>query len=287
MKKIFFGRMFCLCIILVIFIICVCKDLNAGAKRAIVVGASSGMGRAVAKILAKEGYILGLVSRRVHLLESLQEEIPTKSFIKRIDVSEHDLARRQLKELIDQMGGALDLILISISAFEDIQYEANEWVKEKKIIDVDLKGFWAIAHTALEHFEKQKFGHLVGISSISGLIGAGACPEYSGAKAFISKYLQGVRNKMIHKGIPIFVTDIIPGWVDVESYSLSEQPGTYWVSSVEKAACQICEAIRTKKKVAYITKRWELIASLLKANADLLDGFYDFHVFHDLVLNKD
>ena len=92
-----------------------------------------------------------------------------------------------------------------------------------------------MAHTAVEFFEKQKSGHLVGISSISGLRGSGYCPVYSGAKAFISRYLEGVRNKMIQNKIPVYVTDIMPGWVDVEHTTFSEIPGTYWVATLEKA----------------------------------------------------
>ncbi|MBT6528565.1 SDR family NAD(P)-dependent oxidoreductase, partial [bacterium] len=85
-------------------------------KKAIVIGASSSMGRQVAKLLGNEGeYEVGLVARRRDRLESLSKEITSKTYIKCIDVSEYAKARNQLEELIDQMGG-IDLMLISISA---------------------------------------------------------------------------------------------------------------------------------------------------------------------------
>jgi short-subunit dehydrogenase len=158
--------------------------------------------------------------------------------------------------------GGLNLILISVSCYSEID-DPYSYVNEKKTLDVDLVGFWAMANTALNFFEKQKSGHLVGISSINGLRGSGYCPAYCGSKAFISKYLEGVRNKMIQNKIPIYVTDIIPGWVDVEHTTFSKIAGTYWVAPLEKAAQQIFDAIKHKKKIAYITKRQWFIALLL------------------------
>ena len=111
---------------------------------------------------------------------------------------------------------------------------------------------------------------MVGISSTSGLRGDAKCPVYSGAKAFISRYLEGVRNQMIQKNIPIYVTDIIPGWVEIEAEDVHKIPGAYWVATTQKAAQQICDAIKAKKKKAYITKRWQLIAWLYDITPDFI-----------------
>jgi short-subunit dehydrogenase len=227
--------------------------------KAIVVGATSGMGRQLAKLLAKD-YDIGLVSRRVSLLESLQAEIPTKSYIKQIDVAQHEQARQQLSELIIQIGG-LDLMVIAISATNDNDDDESFKAKQRTI-DVDLVGFWVMAETTLAFFEQQKSGHLVGFSSTSGLRGDANCPTYSGAKAFISRYLEANRNRMIQRKIPIDFTDIIPGWVEIEAIDVHKIPTAYWIATTQDAAQQIYEAITAKKKKAYITKRWELIAWL-------------------------
>lgn len=228
-------------------------------KKAIVVGATSGMGRQVAKLLAQD-YEVGLVGRRLNLLTSLQAEILTKTYIKQIDVSQADTAIKKLLELIEEMGG-LDLILISISASNDIDGRRG-FEADKKTIEVDLIGFWIMANTALTVFEKQKSGHLVGISSTSGLKGEANNPVYSGAKAFISRYLEGVRNRMLQHKIPIYVTDVIPGWVEVEAVDVHQIPGAYWIATTQKAAQQIYNAIKAKKKKVYVTKRWQFVAWL-------------------------
>ena len=243
-------------------------------KKAIVVGASSGMGRQVAKLIANDGYEVGLVARRLPFLKSLQKEIPTKTYIKQIDVSEHETAMTLISELIEEMGG-LDLIVITVSSFMDIMDDSEEaldlnWKSNKKTIDVDLAGFLAIATVAIAIFEKQKSGHLVGFSSIDGLRGNPLCPVYCGAKAFISTYMEGIRNKMLRNKIPVTVTEIIPGWVDNEKYKPSESPDTYWVESTKKAAQEIYNAIKSKKKKAYISARWRLIAWSLALAPDWL-----------------
>jgi short-subunit dehydrogenase len=250
------------------FVIC-CACLSSLAicaeKKAVIIGATSGMGKAVAIKLAQAGYVVGMAGRREHILEELKKQIP-HSYIKKIDVTKSD-AQEKLQELIGQLGG-MDLMVISISSYSDFEASTPETEKEKAILDVDLLGFYAMARVGFEYFEKQNSGHMVGISSIDGIRGNACCPVYSGAKAFIDKYLEGKRNNYIQHNIPITVTDIIPGWVDNESCAFSKMPGTYWVASTEKAANQIVEAIESKKKVAYITKRWELISLLLKIVPD-------------------
>jgi short-subunit dehydrogenase len=249
------------------------QEGEQSVKRAIVIGATSGMGRQVAKLLATEGgYQVGLVGRRMNMLESLQQEIQTKTYIKQIDVTQFAVARKQLLELVDQMGG-LDLILIAVTSFKDpfVEQDAvTQYDLDVKTIDVELRGFWEMADVAVRLFEKQRSGHLVGVSSISGVRGDAHCPVYSGAKAFVSTYLEGIRNYMLQNDIPVYVTDIMPGWVDIEKETFSVKPGTYWVTPLDKAARQIFEAIQRKKKIAYISSRQMLVKAALNLVPDCI-----------------
>ncbi len=240
-------------------------------KRAIVLGATSGMGRQVAKILCKKGYIVGAAGRRTELLESLKQETNNKPssrlrstgkiITKQIDVTKHKDCRKKIIELIEELGG-LDLIIITIGGWTN--KSETSWEYNKQLIEIDTIGFFVAADVAIEFFKSQGHGHIAGISSIDGIRGNALWPVYSAVKAFISTYLEGIRNYMIQNKIPITVTEIIPGWVNNETFQFDQMNNTYWVSTTNKAAEQIVQAIEKKKKKAYITKRWVVIAKILK-----------------------
>ncbi len=233
-------------------------------KRAIIIGASSGIGKELAKALWQAGYSVGLAGRRVDILTSLQQELSTSSFIKQMDVSQTSEAARQLEELIGEMGG-VDLVVISAGVgFINTELE---WEKEKAIIDVNVAGFAAMANVAVKHFIEQSSGHLVGISSIAALRGSGATPAYNASKAFVSNYMEGLRQKVSKLKLPIIVTDVQPGLVDT---AMAQGEGLFWVAPPEKAARQIYDVIKSRRKHAYVTKRWRGIAWLLKVMPDYI-----------------
>jgi short-subunit dehydrogenase len=233
----------------------------ANSRKAIVIGASSGIGAALAKELAGNGYEVGLVARRVELLDQLQKEIPAKTYIKRIDISRHQEAISLLQQLIAQMGG-IDLIVLNSAVY--MRNADLDWKMEIDTLDVNISGFVACASVAVKHFLAKNSGHLVGISSIAALRGSANSASYNASKAFVSNYLEGIRHRLA--GNNIYVSDIRPGLVDTDLNRMSSR--LFWVSSPEKAAKQICTAIKRKKKVAYITRRWALIAWLAKLLPD-------------------
>lgn len=231
-------------------------------KKAVVIGATSGIGKELARLLAKNNYIVGLVGRRVKILEELQKEIPSKTFIRRIDISKPKEAMALLEGFIREMDG-MELIVISSAVSH--KNPAFEWDKEKETVDTNVNGFLAMANTAVKYFSKIGGGHIVGISSIASLMPSGGSTAYCASKAFISNYMRGLRHKLAEKGLKIYVTEIIPGFVDTPMVSVKEG---VWVASPQKAARQIYDAIKKKKKKVYITKRWRIVALLLKLVPD-------------------
>jgi short-subunit dehydrogenase len=227
-------------------------------KKAIIVGASSGIGKALAITLAENGYEVGLMARRLELLESLQQQIATKTYICRLDISQEPESIEKLQKMIQEMGG-VDLIVIN-SGIGFLNPELD-WQKEKQTLDVNVYGFCALAGAAFNYFSKQGYGHLVGISSIAALGGNHIAPAYNASKAFMSNYLEGLRIKSFKDKAKITVTDIRPGYVDTE---MAKGEGKFWVATPSKAAEQIYSAIQHKKSVAYITHRWRLIAWIMK-----------------------
>jgi short-subunit dehydrogenase len=241
-------------------------------KKAVIVGASSGIGKELAEILAKEGYILGLAARRIELLKALQEKLPTKTFIRYIDLCQVDEAMNDLNGLIREMDG-IDLIIIS-SGTGYLNPNLN-WKEEKETIDVNAIGFAAMVNVALKHFLQRGAGHIVGISSIAALRGSGQCPSYNASKAFVSNYLEGISCKVKKMNANILVTDIKPGLVDT---AMAKGEGLFWVAPPQKAATQIYQKIKQQKERAYITKRWGIIAFVLKIMPNWL--YYKLQAAH-------
>lgn len=242
---------------------CLFNDNNSAPKRAIIIGASVGMGRELAKVLAANGYIVGITSRRIALLQDLQQEIPTQTYSAQMDVSQTEEATAILQDLITQMGG-LDLLVIAATGFWDCDFEDTDWKKSLSVLTVDVVGFFALARTALNFFEEQGYGHLVGFSSIDGLRGVASHQAYSASKAFCSRYLEAERNKFMQKNMPIYVTELCPGWINSRGDTdFTEIPHAYWVESLDDAIKDIMDAINNKEHVAYITRRWQKVADLL------------------------
>jgi len=235
------------------------------AEKAIVIGASSGIGRALAKVLAREGYIVGVCGRRVAVLEELGRELQGASFVRQLDVVRLPEAMDQLRSLIDEMGGADLIILCSGTGAIN---SPLRWSREDETIGVNVRGFAAMANVAMHYFREQGAGHLVGISSVAAVRGSGYCPAYSASKAFESNYLEGLRHNIAKSGLSIAVTDVQPGFVDT---AMAKGDRLFWVASAEKTAEQIFRAIRKKKAHVYTTRRWRLIAWGLRI---LPDFFY-------------
>ena len=228
-------------------------------KKAIIIGASSGIGEALARVLSDNGYEIGLTARREEKLQEIAKDLPTRSFVKRIDVSEPDQAMAALRVLIKEMN---DVDLIVINAGISLASHA-EWAQEKAVIDVNVSGFVAMCNVAWNYFLDRGNGHIVGISSIAALKGYGRNTIYCASKAFISSYMQGLRQKAHRKRVNILVTDIKPGFVATPMTENNKK--MFWVAEVDKAARQIFNAIKKRKTHAYITRRWRLAAWVTKS----------------------
>jgi short-subunit dehydrogenase len=137
-----------------------------------------------------------------------------------------------------------------------------EWNEEEQSINTNVLGVTKLYTLTYNLFKKQQFGHLVGISSIASLRGNRAAPVYFASKAYQKAYLESlyIKTKSIQSK-KVFITDIRPGFVDT---AMSLGDGIFWLVPLEKAVKQIHTAIKKKKRVAYISKRWRLIALVLK-----------------------
>jgi len=239
--------------------------MDSGSNRtAVIIGASSGIGEALAHQLNRGGWRLGLLARRLDRLEALRQTLAADTIVRRIDVTD-DHAGGILDEVLNELGGA-DLVIISAGAGHNNR-DLNVALDVETVM-VNVLGFMKTAQVAVRHFLRRGRGHLVGISSIAALRGNGAGAAYAASKAFQSVYLDGLRDLVRQSGFPIAVTEVQPGFVDTAMMK-PERPlpaVAKWllVSSAASAAQQIMRAIRKRAKHAYITRRYGLVAFILK-----------------------
>ena len=226
---------------------------------AIVFGATSGIGLQLTNMLIKDGYKVAITGRRIKLLEDIKKNYSNHIIIKQHDVKDVAQSEAVFQELVTELE-IIDLIIHS----SGVGYENPElnWDKEHDTILTNVLGATKIYDLSFKLFQKQGFGHLAAISSIASLRGNRESPAYFASKAYQVNYLESLyfKSKEI-KGGKVHITDIRPGFVDTK---MALGDSIFWMSSLEKASNQIYRAIKRKKRKVYISRRWNVIAWVLK-----------------------
>lgn len=179
-------------------------------KKAIVVGASSGIGQEVAKLLLADGWHLGVAARREEPLLELKALAPDSVEVMTIDVTKPDAGER-LQSLIKRLGG-MDLYFHSSGIGK--QNRTLEEDIELRTMETNAVGFARMIGTAFRYFAERGEGHIAAITSIAGTKGLGPAPAYSATKALGANYLQALEQQAHQRGLNIRFTDIRPGFVD-------------------------------------------------------------------------
>lgn len=220
-------------------------------KRAIVIGASSGIGREVALLLKEQGWTLGVAARRVELLQDLGAQAA-----ERIDVTS-DEATAALSRLISSTGG-MDLFFYA-SGIGKQNRELSEDI-ELATMATNAVGFTRMVGAAYRYFAQQGSGHIAAITSIAGTKGLGPAPSYSATKAMQNVYLQALEQQARSRHLDIHFTDIRPGFVDTAllsgdfRYPMMLRP--------ERVASQIVKAINHRSHIRVIDWRYRLLTAL-------------------------
>ncbi len=228
-------------------------------KTAIVFGATSGIGKNLTELLVKDNYIVAITGRRLEKLEGLKKQYPNQIIVRQNDITQINDLEKSFNDLVEELGEVH--LIIHSSGVGEVNSELS-WGVENKTVQTNVVGATKLYGLAYNLFRKQQFGHLVGISSIASLRGNRAAPSYFASKAYQKAYLESlyIKTKSI-KSKKVFITDIRPGFIDT---AMALGDGIFWMVSLEKATNQIYSAIKRKKRIAYISKRWRLIAWVLK-----------------------
>ena len=232
-------------------------------KKIIIVGATSGIGLELARLYAGSGNLVGATGRRQDLLYSLQLEFPNHIVTECWDVT-GDQSIAHLESLIRKLGG-LDLLIYN-SGYGEVSKDLD-WPIDQRTVDTNVNGFLEVVNYSFSYFVRQGHGHVVTTSSIGSIRGNSMAPAYSASKAFQSVYFEGLHMKIKKMKLPLFVTDVQPGFVATK---MAKGHGVFWAAPPAKAARQIAAAIEKKKWRVYITRRWNLIAWMMKWMPDLI-----------------
>lgn len=224
----------------------------------LIIGATSGIGKALFELYIKDNHRIAIVGRRTHLLDELCREHPSNTFAATADITKQDEIEQAIHLLYRELGN-IDLAIIC-SGTGDLN-PSLEYSIELLTIETNVMGWTFVIDTLYNLFEQQNHGHLVAITSAGGLRGEPTAPAYSATKAYQINYMEALRKKAFKAGNKIVVTDIRPGLVDT---AMAKGDNLFWVMPVDKVARQISTAIRRKKSKLYVTKRWHVLAVINK-----------------------
>ncbi|HEY6078712.1 MAG TPA: SDR family NAD(P)-dependent oxidoreductase [Polyangiaceae bacterium] len=235
--------------------------MSARLTKVVVVGASSGIGEAMARQLAAEGADVAIVARRQSELERLAAERPGKLRVFAHDV-ENTAEVPALFERIERELGGVDGLIYAAGVMPKVDEGEYSFEKDRAMVSVNLLGAMAWMNQAAARFETARTGTILGISSIAGERGRRGNPGYCTSKAALSTYLESLRNRCSRYGVN--VVTIKPGFVDtVMTRGLK---GLFWLVSAERAAqLSLSIARRGSSSSSFVPSRWALVALIVRS----------------------
>lgn len=236
----------------------------APRRRAIILGASGGIGAALARKLAREGYTLALVDRAPQGVQSLRDEInqtsgETRALAYIHDVTDYAAASDLLRRIIAELGGIDSFIYVAGVIYFPALDEYN-FPQDLKMTEVNLLGAMAWMSALAPLFQNAKNGQIVGISSVAGERGRVGNPGYNASKAAFSSYLESLRNRLTRHGVHVLT--VKPGFVKTDMLKgVSSAP---FAVSAEQAADAIWRGMKNRSQTIYVAPIWRWIMLVIR-----------------------
>ncbi len=226
-------------------------------KRVLIIGATSGIGYAIAEELLERGYMVGVSGRRVEKLTPLKERFAQSCFIEQIDITQEDTPQH-IDSLIEKMGGVDTFIHSSGIGSSNLELDPEI---ELRTARTNVEGLIRTTTHLFNHFRRSG-GHIVVISSVAGTRTLGSAAAYSATKRFQHSYVDGLAQLSTLTGSKIHLTDIRPGFVRTPLIEGRTYP---MEMDVKYASLKIIKAIERKRRVAIIDWRYRLLVALWRA----------------------
>jgi short-subunit dehydrogenase len=234
-------------------------------EHALVIGASSGIGEALARRLAADGTRVAVVARREDELRRIMDEINDAAGGERAIAVAHDVrAVDEAPELVQEIArrlGGLDLVIYAAGAMPAVASDEYDTAKDREMLEVNLLGAVAWLNPVAERMARLGRGTIVGMGSVAGDRGRAPNPVYCTSKAGFHAYLEALRNRLAKVGVK--VVTIKPGFVDTAMTRGKE--GLFWVISADRAAEIILKKASSGAVNAYVPARWRLVMTIVRS----------------------
>ena len=230
---------------------------------AAVIGASSGIGAAIARELAGRGASVAVLARREDRLKDLVEEIQAKGGQASAlvhDVTNFDSVPTAFDEVVDRLGG-LDLLVYAAGTMPELVEHEYDFAKDRFMVEVNLLGAMAWCNPASAYFEARRRGTIVGISSIAGERGRRQNPAYCTSKGAMTIYLESLRNRLSRYGVD--VVTVKPGFV---ATAMTEGRGDllWMVEPSEIARATVALATSGGSPEVFLPRRWGAALAVIR-----------------------
>lgn len=234
-------------------------------RRGIVVGASGGIGAALSRKLAREGFTLALIDRNKSALQSLCDEINRTAGEPRALIYEHDITQYDsvpdiLRRAIADLGGLDTLVYIAGVIHFPAMDEFN-FTEDHQMVEVNLLGAMAWMSAVAPLFQSAKSGQIVGVSSVAGDRGRVGNPGYNASKAGLTNYLEALRNRLTRHGVNVLT--VKPGFVKTAA-TLENVKNLRFAVEPDQAADLIWDGMKKRKQTIYVSGIWKLIMLVIR-----------------------
>lgn len=226
-------------------------------KKVVIMGATSGIGLAVAQKLAKKGHKVGVAGRRVEVLRQLKKDYPENVEWEEIDITKPEAPEKLLK-LVEKLGGMDTYFHIAGVYYNNPQLKLDE---EVTTIETNAVGFARMTSTAYKYFrDNGGHGHIAAITSVAGTRGMGPLASYSSTKKFGQTYLEALQQLSHLQKLHIKFTDVRPGWIRTPLMAADQEyPLTM---QLDYAGPLIIKSLSRRRSAVYVDWRWEALIRL-------------------------
>jgi len=236
------------------------------SERIVIFGATSGIGRALAQRLAAEGHALALAGRNREELDRLAADLNTRhqaeAFVELFDARAIDEHNEVVSRMIERFGGALDGAVICHGVMFDQAEAQGDPALIRRTFDVNLTSVASVAEPVAARLAERGNGWIAAISSVAGDRGRQSNYLYGAAKAGLTAYLQGLRNRMHHHGVAVIT--IKPGFVDTPMTHGLIDPDSPMVASPDRVARDIVRAVHRRRVTVYTPWFWRPIMTIIR-----------------------